>query len=219
MAVLRNTTQDTLPLAVKLAVAGAAAGLGWVARRQLVDGAKLGVSRWRSNPRSTATDIGLSSIGQLMFWTVGQDFIGIGMDRKWGPGLGHRIAPVIQKRLPATPAVAWTIKAIEIASDATKMPIEGKLYRELGIVPDAVAAAVTQPAWSYIEVVEKVIGILRHPERVNTPSQVEDSISSIYGTWTRHLLSLALLRYGRQYQASGVHYLGLLGKKLRSLRA
>lgn len=161
---------------------------------------KLAGTRWHDNPAGTGTDILLSGIGQAYFWTIGQDFIGIGMDKKWGPGLGHLVAPFLQKRLPQTAAVAWTVKAVEIASDATKMPIESKLYRDLGLVPDAVAALTTQPAWSLFEVLEKIFGITRHPERVNTPSQVTDSLSSIYGTWSRNLLSLGMARYGRRYR-------------------
>ncbi len=181
--------------------AGVALVLGLPIRRQLASGVKLAGQRWRSNPAGTSTDIVLSLAGQAFLWTVGQDFIGVGMDRKWGPGLGHRIAPAIQRRLPDSPAVAWTLKVIEIASDATKMPIESHLYREIGIVPDAVAAAVTQPLWSFIEVVEKITGCINHPERVNDPKQVADSISSIYGTWSRNALSLAFLRYGRAYRS------------------
>jgi hypothetical protein len=165
--------------------------------RHFVTGVKLGITRWRVDPKATVLDVAFSGIGQVWFWTGGQDFIGIGMNAKWLPGLGHRLAPMIQQRLPATAPTAWMIKVIEIASDATKMPIEGKLYRELGIVPDAVAALVTQPLWSGIEVGEKLIGIWLHPERVNTPEQVADSLSSIYGTWTRNLLSLLMLYRGR----------------------
>ena len=160
---------------------------------------KLARSRWHDNPAGTGTDILLSGIGQVYFWTIGQDFIGIGMDKKWGPGLGHLVAPVIQKRLPQNAVIAWTIKVVEIASDATKMPIESKLYRDLGLVPDAVAALTTQPAWSLFEVLEKIIGITKHPERINTPGQITDSLSSIYGTWSRNLLSLGMARYGRRY--------------------
>jgi len=170
--------------------------MGLPLRRQLTTGVKLGVRRWKTDPKATGIDIGASLVGQLLFWTIGQDFIGVGMRPKWLPGLGHKLAAAIQPKLPQTARVAWTIKVIEIASDATKIPIEGRLYREQGVVPDAVAAAVTQPLWSTIEVGEKLFGVIMHPERVNTPEQVADSISSIYGTWTRNILSLILWRYG-----------------------
>jgi hypothetical protein len=164
----------------------------------LITGVKLGVTRWRTDPKATAIDVGVSSIGQALGWTLFQDFIGIGMKPVWRPGLGHKLSPKLQKRLPATSTTAWTLKVIEIASDATKMPIEGRLYRELGVVPDAVATLVTQPLWSFIEVVEKLIGVIRHPERVNDPDQIADSISSIYGTWTRNGMSMLLIIGGRQ---------------------
>jgi len=144
---------------------------------------------WRTKPLQTAQKIGQSAYGQLFFWTVGQDFIGVGMDKKWGPGFGHVLARRITRHLPQTVQAAWIIKFIEIASDATKMPIEGLLYQRDGVVPDAVSAAATQPLFSAVEVIEKIIGIIRHPERVHNQNQVEDSVSSIYGTWTRNGLS------------------------------
>lgn len=207
--IMPQSTLDCLPFDIwrhmnirRIAVpAGVALVLGLPIRRQLTGGVVLAGQRWKTNPSGASTDIVLSLVGQAFFWTVGQDFIGVGMDRKWGPGLGHRIAPAIQRRLPESASVAWGLKVIEIASDATKMPIEGYLYREIGIVPDAVAAAVTQPLWSFIEVVEKITGCINHPERVNEPNQVADSISSIYGTWSRNALSLAFLRYGRAYRS------------------
>lgn len=161
-------------------------------------GVSLAIRRWDNDPRATVLDIAVSAIGQLWFWTGGQDFIGIGMNPKWLPGMGHKLAPRIQRHLPDKAATAWMLKFIEIASDATKMPIEGRLYRQVGIVPDVVGAALTQPLWSGIEVTEKLIGVIRHPERINTPQQIADSLSSIYGTWTRNILSLLFFRYGRQ---------------------
>ena len=166
--------------------------------QHLATGVRLGVKRWQTDPAATAIDVGLSSVGQALGWTLFQDYIGIGMKPLWRPGKLHGVASRTQLRLPFTAAIAWTLKMIEISSDATKMPIEGLLYRELGVVPDAVATLVTQPLWSAIVVVEKLIGIIRHPERVNTPEQMADSISSIYGTWTRNGLSLLLIWRGRQ---------------------
>jgi hypothetical protein len=158
---------------------------------------RLGLRRWREQPAATTTDAGFSLIGQAMFWTVGQDFIGVGMMPKWLPGLGHKLAPSIQRRLPQTATIAWAVKVVEIASDATKIPIEGKMFAEEGFVPDGWAYLITQPLWSWIEAVEKIVGVILHPERVNTSEQVSDSISSIYGTWTRNGLSLLLMQGGR----------------------
>lgn len=179
------------------------AALGVVQRRPLAAGVQLGVRRWRHDPVATAIDIGASSTGQMFFWTIGMDQIGIGMNPKWQPGYGHHL--VSKLRLPDSATMAWAIKIVEILSDASKMPFEGKLYAELGIVPDAVAAGFTQPLWSYIEVAEKVLSVAVYPERVNTPEQIQNSLACIYGTWTRHGLSLLFLVFGGKLRGKLTH--------------
>jgi hypothetical protein len=174
-----------------------AVALGWLTRRSLKDNVCLAILRWRQEPKAMAVDLAVSLVyGQGVMWTIGQDFIGFGMKPIWRPGFGHKIAPIISGRLPHTPCVYWSVKTLELVSDATKMPIEGRLFQDRGVVPDVVAQGVTQPLWSYIEVLEKLYGLVIHPERVEDAQQLEDSISSIYGTWTRNIASFVWWRYG-----------------------
>ena len=188
-------TRQQLALAAPAAVV--ATGLGLVAKPALEAAVRQAITGWRNDPKGSLIDLGLALVyGQGVMWTIGQDFIGVGMNPKWRPGIGHKLAPKIAAKLPHTTRVYWLVKVVEIASDATKMPLEGRLLRRVGVVPDVVAQAIPQPLWSFIEVVEKLVGLVRYPERVTTPEQLEDSISSIYGTWTRNLAGLVLLRYG-----------------------
>lgn len=181
-------------LAVPMAVS---ATLGWPLRRSIKQGLTVGVTSWKTDPFRMLADVLVSTVyGQGIFWTIGQDYIGVYMNPKLKPGLGHRLARLIKRQLPDNDALAWALKLIEIGLDATKIPVEGRLYAELGVIPDGWAALVTQPGWSYIEVVEKTSGILLYPDRVTVPGNVEDSISSIYGTLVRHLGSAILWRYG-----------------------
>lgn len=168
-----------------MALTGAMVAAGLATYPQMRRGVVLGVRRWRNNPRATSLDIGISLSGQAFFWTLGQDFIGLSMRPKWLPGLGHVIARKLQPQLPQTTTFAWIIKAVEITCDALKMPVEGKLYAEFGIIPDGWACLITQPLWSGFEVADKVAGLITCPDLVDDPEQVQDSISSIYGSVTR----------------------------------
>lgn len=156
------------------------------------------VHGWKTNPvRMIAQLIVSAVVGQVVFWKIGYDQLGVGMDPKKQFGLGVRIADDVARMLPDTAAVAWTVKALEITADFGKMPIEGAAYVRHGIVPDVVACAVTQPLWSAIEGVEKTVGVLLHPERVHTPEQVRLSLGCIYGSMVRYALGAAVIVGGR----------------------
>jgi hypothetical protein len=169
-----------------------------LAGRQVMQGLRQAASGWRQDPAKMAGKIGASFVvGQMIFWLIGSDQIGFFMDPKKRFGIGLRIGRAVNRRLPQTAIAAWTVKVIEVLTDAARMPIEGALYRRHGIVPDAVAAAVTQPAWTAFEVAEKVSGVVLHPERINTPFQVEQSLANIYGSLFRYAQS-AVLWYAGQ---------------------
>lgn len=114
------------------------------------------------------------------------------MNTKIQLGLGRKVAKAVYDRLPDSPLVPWMIKGAEIAADMSKIPVEGALYRRHGVVPDGVAALVSQPLWSAIETGEKLAGAFAHPEKVGQPESVKVSIGCIYGTAVRHLASLGI---------------------------
>ncbi|MBI2798027.1 hypothetical protein HYX70_01855 [Candidatus Saccharibacteria bacterium] len=180
-----------------VALTGAMVAAGFVAYPNMRRGVALGARRWRNDWRATGFDILLSTSGQAFFWTLGQDFIGLSMRPKWLPGVGHVLARKLQPLMPQTASFAWTMKFAEIACDALKMPVEGRLYRQSGIIPDGWACLITQPGWSFIEVADKLAGVILCPELVNDHQQVEDSMSSIYGSVTRlALCSLFFSTFG-----------------------
>lgn len=145
---------------------------------------------WREHPmRMVARAIVSLLVGQGIFWKFGYDQLGIGMDPKVQLGTGVKLADRAANWLPETARVAWTLKAIEIVADAGKMPLEGKAFARHGIVPDVVAFLVTQPLWSLIEALEKLVGAVRHPERVTTPEQIRLSIACIFGNCFRYVLA------------------------------
>lgn len=156
------------------------------------------VAGWRQNPfRMLAQLIVSTIVGQALFWRVGYDQLGIGMDPKREFGVGSKLADKVASRLPNNATTAWVLKVIEILTDLGKMPIEGKAYARHGITPDVVACAVTQPAWSAIEAVEKTRGAIVYPERVNTPEQIRLSLACIYGSLVRYALGFLVIATGK----------------------
>lgn len=162
-----------------------------------VTGLKTAKKGWKNEPKEMLSKLAFSAVaGQGLFWRLGYDQLGLFMNPKAQMGLGQQIAEKVYEHLPKTDSVAWTIKAVEIATDAGKMPLEGALYAKYGYAPDVVAALVTQPLWSALETGEKITGSLLHPERVTTPDGVKLSLSCIYGSLFRYGLSAILLMYG-----------------------
>lgn len=158
-----------------------------------------GFMGWRENPfRMIAQLVTSAIVGQALFWRVGYDQLGIAMDPKREFGAGIKIADKVANRLPNTVQTAWTIKAVEILADLGKMPIEGQAYVRHGITPDVVACVITQPLWSGIEAAEKTVGVITHPERVNTPEQIRLSIACIYGSVVRYGLGFLVIMAGKQ---------------------
>lgn len=171
-------------------------------RTAIWQGLVISGKRWRRSPAGAVADVIVSLIGQAFFWTVGQDFIGVFMKSKWKPGLGHLFARKIHAKLPENDWLAWALRITEIALDATKCNIEGDLFKSVQIIPDAWAYIVTQPVWSVMEASEKTSGMILFPERVVLPENVEDSISSMYGTLSRDLLSILVFKpFGHKIRA------------------
>lgn len=158
---------------------------------------KSGWRGWHENPIRMVAQLLVSFvIGQGIFWRFGYDQLGIAMNPKQEFGTGVKLAEQIDARLPSHPAVAWALKLVEIFADFGKMPLEGAAYARHGLVPDVVAAGVTQPLWSAIEGVEKTLGAVMHPERVDTPEQRRLSIGCIYGSLFRYLLASVVIMTG-----------------------
>jgi hypothetical protein len=130
--------------------------------------------------------------GQAIFFIFGYDQWGLFMRPKVQLGFGQKVAHWAYDRLPHTSSFAWILKAVEIAADAGKMPIEGALFSRRGVVPDGLAALVTQPLFSGIETAEKVLGAALHPERVAEPYQMRMSLGCIYGSLFRYGLTAML---------------------------
>jgi hypothetical protein len=123
------------------------------------------------------------------------------MNTKVQLGAGRRVAETAYEKLPDSQVTPWVVKAVEIAADSSKIPIESALFSRYGIVPDGVAALVSQPLWSTIEASEKLAGAIAHPERVGQPESVKVSIGCIYGTTVRHLASAGILLAGKAVEA------------------
>lgn len=172
----------------------------------IVSSLKHAANGWRTNPARMVAQIIVSGIvGQGIFWHFGYDQLGVAMDPKKQFGLGEVVAMKVYPHLPHTPAMAWSIKGVEIVTDFIRGPVEGALYMRSGITPDAVANVFTQPLWSTLEAAEKTVGAIVRPERVTTPEGVQLSLACIYGNIFRLLLTglLFLLRkpldrYGTQ---------------------
>src|SRR5689334_18420222 len=85
------------------------------------------LNAWRTNPARMFARAAVSAfIGQGIFWKFGYDQLGVGMDPKVQIGFGVRLANWLAGRLPNTATVAWSLKAVEIATDLGKMPLEGR---------------------------------------------------------------------------------------------
>lgn len=162
-------------------------------RRRIVPALEQAQAGWQQDPKRMVGEILFSFIcGQGVFWKFGYDFIGLAMKPRAQMGLGQTVGSAVSARLPKYPSVVWIVKAVEILADWGKIPIEGSLYRQTGVVPDAIACTVTQPLWSTLEVAEKLAGVLAYPERVNDPDQIRASIGSIYGSLFRYVLCGAI---------------------------
>lgn len=136
------------------------------------------------------------AFGQAIFWRFGYDQIGIMMQPKVQLGFGQRLAEWVYDRIPHTTQAAWTLKALEILTDAGKIPIEGAIFRKHGFAPDALAVAATQPLFSAIETAEKIAGAALYPQRVHTPEQMKVSIGCIYGSVFRYAMTAVLWKIG-----------------------
>lgn len=148
----------------------------------------LSAERWREDPAKQVERAILSAmVGQGLSWGPGYDQLGVLMNTKVEFGLGQKLAKAIYAELPESPRVAWAIKIVEILADASRIPVEAKLYRDYGVTPDVVADLVTQPLWTVIEVAEKAAGAIAYPERVVQSEAVKVSIGCIYGSAFRHL--------------------------------
>ena len=155
------------------------------------------LTEWRTNPRDMIARAVVSAlIGQGIFWRFGYDQLGIGMDPKVQLGRGVQLADRVAEILPETATVAWSLKVIEIIADAGKMPLEGAALARHGLVPDVVAFLVPQPLWSLIETFEKLVGAVKHPERVNTPEQIRLSLGCIFGSMFRYMLAGLVIMFG-----------------------
>jgi hypothetical protein len=152
--------------------------------------------------------------GQAIFWRFGYDQIGLFMRPKVQLGAGQKIAGWAYNRIPPSLTSAWTIKVIEILTDAGKIPIEGAVYKKHGFVPDIVAALVKQPGWSVFETAEKLTGAVLYPKRVANPEQVKVSLGCIYGSVFRYALAGLLWQYGGHLNRAFAYV--LVPKKLNS---
>lgn len=182
----------------------------------IVDNLKHAARGWRSNPPRMIAQIIMSFIfGQGLFWRFGYDQLGVFMNPKKQFGLGERVAARVYPLIPPTPAAAWTIKVVEIATDFVRGPVEGALYTRHGMTPDAVADVFTQPLWSTAEAAEKAIGAIMRPERVTTPEGVKLSLACIYGNVFRLGITGLLLLAGKYLTKHGTL---VIEQKIRSIR-
>jgi len=171
-------------------------------RRSIKQSLVLSAERWRDDPAKQVERAILSAIvGQGLSWGPGYDQLGVLMNTKVEFGLGQKVARAIFSELPESARVAWTVKIIEILMDASRIPVEAKLYRDYGVTPDIVADVVTQPLWTVIEVAEKAAGAIAHPERVVQPEAVKVSIGCIYGSAFRHLTGGLVFLIGKAVTA------------------
>jgi hypothetical protein len=171
----------------------------WFTSTLLVQNLKAARTGWKTNPQLMITNILLSFLfGQLIFEFLGYDQLGIFQHLGVQMGLGQKFAAWFYGFIPHVVWVAWLIKVVEILTDALKMPIEGRLYRRQGLVPDVVAAAVTQPLWSGIEASEKLLGAILYPALVAHPDKILVSLGCIYGSCFRDLLAGMLWVCGNQ---------------------
>lgn len=153
---------------------------------------------WQHEPAEMAVKLELSAVcGQGVFWLLGYDQLGFFMKPRWEFGTGRWVARRVRRHLPAGAAVAWTVKAVELSTDALRAFTEAKVYERHRMTPDVMTAFLTPGLWTLgYEVPEKLLGVLLHPERVNRPDQVELSLACIYGSLFRYAQALALYYAG-----------------------
>jgi hypothetical protein len=177
----------------------------------VTDSVKKAAQGWQNNPGEMVKDIAVSFIaGQGIYWVLGYDQFGFFMNPVKQVGRGDAIAGKVAARLPKTAVVAWVAKATEILSDALRIKLEGEAYRRHGVTPDFVATAVSSPLWQMLEVSEKTMGAILHPERVTTPEGVKLSLACIYGNLFRYTLDAAY-----SYQGDKIKY--VVGRGLDSV--
>jgi hypothetical protein len=163
----------------------------------IILGVEYSVHGWTTNPAAMITKILFSFLfGQAIFWIIGYDQFGLFMDPKKQLGFGQRIAEWVANKLNRTNTLAWTVKIIEIITDAGKIVTEGFLYIRSGFAPDALAVLVTQPLFSTIETAEKITGAIVNPQKVNTDDQLKLSIGCIYGSLFRYFMAGFLWVFG-----------------------
>ena len=156
---------------------------------------------WRTNwPRMAAQLIVSAILGQGLFWKFGYDQLSIGGKDKrvMQVGQGRRIGRMLYGYVPHTRQAIYAVKAAEILADLGKCYTEGRTYDVYGITPDAVACAVTQPAWSLIEAVEKLFSMaatVRNYQEVDEEEFVV-AISCIYGSFFRYGQAAVILALG-----------------------
>lgn len=169
----------------------------WLLRKPIKRGVVIARDAWRDDPIKMTSKVVVSlAAGQSIGWLIGYDQLGLFMDTKKQFGIGAEVATAIVRYLPESTTVYGAIKALEILADAARIPIEGALFRRYQIVPDALAAVVTQPLWTTFEVAEKVSGVILHPERVNDPDQAIVSLACVYGSVFRIAVSLVIWKKG-----------------------
>lgn len=155
------------------------------------------IAGWTADPIHMFVAIAFSLVvGQGIFWIFGFDQFGWHLAPFKQLGLGVTVAEWIAARIPHTPTVIWTVKALEVLTDFGKVPIEGMLYIRFGFVPDGLAALVTQPLWSTIETAEKISGAIARPDIVVTSDQLRLSLGCIYGSLFRYAQSAVLWFFG-----------------------
>lgn len=144
------------------------------------------VQGWRQDPIKMTTRIIVATIaGQWALWFIGHDQIGFFMKPLFRVGPGQSWSQKFYDRhIPKTHRVSVVLKAIEIGLDAGRMPAEGLLQARRGFVPDGLATAVTSPLWQFYETIEKLLGVVTHPERIDDTAAL--SLANIYGNLVRY---------------------------------
>lgn len=156
---------------------------------------------WHNDwPRMAAQLIVSAILGQGIFWKIGYDQLSVGgkTNRVMQVGLGQKIGRAAYRRLPHTRRVLYAVKAAEVLTDLGKCYTEGMTYDRYGLAPDAVAVAVTQPAWSLIEAVEKLGSLALTFDRYREVDEEEFvvAISCIYGSFFRYGQAAVILALG-----------------------
>lgn len=164
----------------------------------IVSNVKLAIDGWRTDPVRMIAQIPASFVvGQALFWPFGYDQLGLFMNPLVEFGNGERVAAAIYPLLPHTDMTAWTLKVIEILTDFARGPLEGVSYARHGLTPDALANVFTQPLFSTLEALEKLLGATIHPERVTTEAGTKLSLACIFGSLFRMGITVLIIVFGR----------------------